>query len=234
MALFPRIRDAQLREIRGGVLGEHVTMFKEIRDALTAIEQKGYKIAVNPNGSSIRIDYAGPGETGWTGKVYSATGVLLTTVDITDPENIEGTHVNIDPATGDLVWSIGGKSDDEEHAGWACYEVAGELSEESQEAGLPQFTLNLATRGDIVLGGGGGIDVAGTPELFKVCALVGWEKADEESNWEIMSAADMVTHNPARMWHTFVDGVDSYPWRALRPTWDWVRAVDDEEEEEED
>ena len=78
-------------------------------------------------------------------------------------------------------------------------------------------------------GGGASLDVAGTPALFKVCALVGWKKTSAESEWEQMSLEEMIEENPTRLWTEFKDGEDSYPWKALRPTWDYVRAYDEEE-----
>lgn len=75
---------------------------------------------------------------------------------------------------------------------------------------------------------GGGLAVAGTPALFKVCALVGWEKTSAEAEWEKMSLEEMIEENPTRLWTEFKDGEDSYPWKALRPTWDYVRGWEEE------
>ena len=77
-------------------------------------------------------------------------------------------------------------------------------------------------------GSGSGLAVAGTPALFKVCALVGWEKTSAEAEWEKMSLEEMIEENPTRLWTEFKDGEDSYPWKALRPTWDYVRGWEEE------
>jgi len=71
--------------------------------------------------------------------------------------------------------------------------------------------------------------IAGTPGLFKVAALVGWEKASAESEWTQMSIEDMISKNPTRLWTSFADGTDAYPWKALRPTWEYVRGWGEEE-----
>ncbi len=83
-----------------------------------------------------------------------------------------------------------------------------------------------------IVEGGGGMNVAGTPELFKVCSLVGWEKASAEADWEQMSIEAMGATPPTQMWTEFVHGEDAYPWYGLRPTWDWVRVRSIPEEEE--
>ena len=74
------------------------------------------------------------------------------------------------------------------------------------------------------VGGGSGFEVFGTRGLFKGAELIGWEKASASSEWTQMSIAEAVSYNPTRLWTEFVDGVDAYPWKALRPTWDYVRA----------
>ena len=75
---------------------------------------------------------------------------------------------------------------------------------------------------------GSGLAVAGTPALFKVCALVGWKKTSAEAEWEKMSLKEMIEENPTRLWTEFKDGENSYPWKALRPTWDYVRGWEEE------
>lgn len=69
--------------------------------------------------------------------------------------------------------------------------------------------------------GSGGLTVAGTPELFKVCALTGWT-LDSEGEWTQMSIADMVASPPTELWEGQTEA-GNY----LRPTWDWVRAYEE-------
>lgn len=73
----------------------------------------------------------------------------------------------------------------------------------------------------------GGLNVAGTPALFKSVQLVGWSKSSSTAAWAQMTISAMVATPPTRLWTEFVDGVDSYPWYALRPTWDYVRAYEE-------
>ena len=72
-------------------------------------------------------------------------------------------------------------------------------------------------------GGGASLDVAGTPALFKVCALVGWT-LDSEGEWTQMTIDDMVSSPPTELWEGQTE-----PGNYLRPTWDYVRAYDEEE-----
>lgn len=75
----------------------------------------------------------------------------------------------------------------------------------------------------ILMGGdsGGGLEIAGTPELFKVCALTGWT-LDSEGEWTQMSISEMVASPPTTLWSGQTEA-GNY----LRPTWDWVRAYED-------
>ena len=73
-------------------------------------------------------------------------------------------------------------------------------------------------------GGGGSLEIAGTPAIYKVVMSLGWKKTSAEANWEQMTAAEVAANTPTRLWNTFVDGVDEYTWYAWRPTWDYVRA----------
>ena len=71
--------------------------------------------------------------------------------------------------------------------------------------------------------GGASLDVVGTPALFKVCALVGWT-LDSEGEWTQMTIDDMVSSPPTELWEGQTE-----PGNYLRPTWDYVRAYDEEE-----
>lgn len=72
--------------------------------------------------------------------------------------------------------------------------------------------------------------IQGKREPFKVPALLGLKKSSNGSPWEIMSISDTNSHN----WDTsyqkekseFIDGIDPYPWYALGPVYDYVRAVE--------
>ena len=68
-----------------------------------------------------------------------------------------------------------------------------------------------------------GFAVAGTPELFKVVTLMGWE-LDSEGEWTQLSVDDAISYSPLPM---FTGQTDAGKY--LRPTWDWVRATDEEE-----
>lgn len=82
-------------------------------------------------------------------------------------------------------------------------------------------TVDMPELGN-VLPGGGGLTVAGTPELFKVCALTGWT-LDSEGAWTQMSISAMVASPPTTLWSGQTEA-GNY----LRPTWDWVRAYEDD------
>ena len=69
--------------------------------------------------------------------------------------------------------------------------------------------------------GGSGLDVAGAPALFKVCALTGWTLS-EDGEWTPMTVSEMVAHPPTELW---TDQTDAGNY--LRPTWDYVRAYED-------
>jgi len=71
------------------------------------------------------------------------------------------------------------------------------------------------------VGDGASFDVAGTPALFKVCALVGWT-LDSEGEWTQMTIDDMVSSPPTELWEGQTE-----PGNYLRPTWDWVRAYEE-------
>ena len=75
----------------------------------------------------------------------------------------------------------------------------------------------------ILMGGGDGasLDVAGTPALFKVCALVGWT-LDSEGEWTQMTIAAMASSPPTELWEGQTEA-GNY----LRPTWDYVRAYEE-------
>lgn len=73
------------------------------------------------------------------------------------------------------------------------------------------------------VGDGASLDVAGTPALFKVCALVGWT-LDSEGEWTQMTIADMASSPPTELWEGQTE-----PGNYLRPTWDYVRAYDEKE-----
>ena len=70
----------------------------------------------------------------------------------------------------------------------------------------------------------GGFPVKGTPGLFKSPQLLGYVKADITSDWVLLSIAEMVEDPPTQLYTSFVVGVNSFPWRGLIPTWDYVRA----------
>ena len=72
-------------------------------------------------------------------------------------------------------------------------------------------------------------DVAGTPAMYKVVIILGWKKTSAEASWEQMTAEEVVSNPPTKMWDEFIpydeetgEG-DKYPWYAFRPTWDYPR-----------
>ena len=100
-------------------------------------------------------------------------------------------------------------------------QVVRELQHNVFEGPLPKvFTMDehMCYWGD----SGGGLAIAGTPELFKVCALTGWT-LDSEGEWTQMSISAMVASPPTTLWSGQTEA-GNY----LRPTWDWVRAYEDD------
>ena len=69
--------------------------------------------------------------------------------------------------------------------------------------------------------GGSGLDVAGTPGLFKVVSLLGWTLSAEGALTQ-MTIGDMVAYPPTVLW----DG-QTEAGNYLRPTWDYVRAYEE-------
>jgi len=86
-------------------------------------------------------------------------------------------------------------------------------------------------------GEGQPFEVAGTPALGKQPVLSAWRKVDAGSDWEQIPMEELYTDdeftglaytqfaNNERLWTSFVDGPDAYPWYGLRLTYDYVRAI---------
>lgn len=72
-------------------------------------------------------------------------------------------------------------------------------------------------------------DVAGTPAMYKVVIILGWKKTSAEASWEQMTAEEVVSNPPTKLWDEFIpydeetEEGDEYPWYAFRPTWDYPR-----------
>jgi len=131
--------------------------------------------------------------------------------------SVDGEFVKVDRTTGDCEFV---DADDEtlfEDATQYEYFLVAEKTDDGYAA------VENATCGDIHVFGGGSLEIAGTPAIYKVVMSLGWKKTSAEANWEQMTAAEVAANTPTRLWNKFVDGVDEYPWYAFRPTWDYPR-----------
>lgn len=207
----------------GGALGKLGKAIVTLQKALENFEA-GHKILIQKRSdNSLKISYGGPvARNGWNGKIYkSGTSSPIVDVDVSNPLNIEGEYICVNPDTGDSEWSNEPRTD----AGWSSFRVAEPWNDPNGD--LPesfgQYALTDDFNGSIVIGGGDGasLDVAGTPALFKVCALVGWT-LDSEGEWTQMSIAEMVASPPTTLWSGQTEA-GNY----LRPTWDYVRAYEE-------
>ena len=209
---------------KGGALGKLGDGILALQKAIEGVKG-GNKIIVEKHAdNSFTVKYGGPvARNGWNGKIYeSGTSSPIVDVDVSNPLNIKGEYICVNPDTGDSEWSNEPRTD----AGWNSFRVAEPWNDPNGD--LPesfgQYALTADFNGSIVVGGGsgGGLAVAGTPELFKVCALTGWT-LDSEGEWTQMSISAMVASPPTTLWSGQTEA-GNY----LRPTWDWVRAYEDD------
>ena len=99
------------------------------------------------------------------------------------------------------------------------------------EPGAPPLVAQLDPLGqaywgpiDVGKGGGGSsFYVANSPGLYKVIILLGFKKTSKEAEWCQMTAAESEAFSPVRMYDTFSEEDDEYPWYALMPAWDYPR-----------
>lgn len=71
--------------------------------------------------------------------------------------------------------------------------------------------------------------VRGTYKYGKVIVMQGYKKLDKDSDWQLMTDAELSSNPPAKVFTDFVEGNDQYPWYGMIPTLDYLRAVDLEE-----
>lgn len=208
---------------KGGALGQLGDGILALQKAIEGVKG-GNKIIVEKHAdNSFTVKYGGPvARNGWNGKIYrSGTSSPIVDVDVADPLNIEAEYICVNPDTGDSEWGAEPRTD----AGWSSFHVAEPWNDPNGD--LPesfgQYALTADFSGSIVVGGGGGgsLSVAGTPALFKVCALVGWT-LDSEGEWTQMSISAMVAIPPTVLWNGQTEA-GNY----LRPTWDYVRAYEE-------
>ena len=143
--------------------------------------------------------------------------------------SVTGEWLKVDRATGDCDFM---DSDDEELFDDASdheYFKVAERSGKDENGDWIYFPVSLRTCGDAHVFKGGALDVAGTPAMYKVVIILGWKKTSAEASWEQMTAAEVVSNPPTKLWDEFIpydeetgEG-DKYPWYAFRPTWDYPR-----------
>jgi hypothetical protein len=205
----------------GGALGTLGKAIVALQKALENVEA-GHKILIQKRSdNSLKISYVGPvAMNGWDGKIYkSGQASPVVNIDVKDPKNIENEYICVNVSTGEYKWS----ESPEEESGWSSFHVAEPIAE-GAPAGYGDYVLTNDHTGSIVIGSSGageGLSVYGTPELFKICALVGWT-LDSEGKWTQMTIADMASSPPTELWEGQTE-----PGNYLRPTWDWVRAYEE-------
>ena len=143
--------------------------------------------------------------------------------------SVTGEWLKVDRATGDCDFM---DSDDEELFDDASdheYFKVAERSGKDENGDWIYFPVSLRTCGDAHVFKGGALDVAGTPAMYKVVIILGWKKTSAEASWEQMTAEEVVSNPPTKLWDEFIpydeetkEG-DEYPWYAFRPTWDYPR-----------
>ena len=188
--------------------------------------------------ADVPIVWGGGGTGYWSGRVF-AGGVLVrdytrsganpngTLLDYglfgTDSSgdyvgSVEGEYIKVDRTSGDCEFI---DSDGEELFDDATQYEYFLVAEKDGSKYIP---VENATCGDIHVFAGGSMEIAGTPSIYKAVLSLGWKKTSAEANWEQMTAAEVESNPPIKLWNLFVDGVDAYTWYAWRPTWDYVRA----------
>ena len=205
----------------GGALGKLGKAIVTLQKALENFEA-GNKILIEKRSdNSLKISYVGPvARNGWNGKIYmSGEASPIVDIDVKDPANIENEYICVNVNTHEYEWA----SEPKEETGWSSFKVAEKWDD--PDGDLPEtygdYALTPDFNGAIVMGGGGAMSIAGTPELFKVCALTGWT-LDSEGAWTQMSISAMVESPPTTLWSGQTEA-GNY----LRPTWDWVRAYEE-------
>lgn len=206
----------------GGALGKLGDAILALQYALEHVKGENRIIVEKHADGSFTVKYGGPvARNGWNGKIYRAgTQAPLVDVDVKNPANILGEYVCVNVDTWSWEWA----DEEKEETGWSSFHVAEPWNDPNGD--LPEtfgsYALTADFNGSIVLGGGSGaMSIAGTPELFKVCALTGWT-LDSEGAWTQMSISAMVASPPTTLWSGQTEA-GNY----LRPTWDYVRAYED-------
>lgn len=146
--------------------------------------------------------------------------------------SVGGELLAIDRTTGEATWSNRDDADPLPYADSSTKEyflVAEYLRDGEGEKVLDEnedpiyVAATNRTCGDIHVFSGGALAVAGTPAPYKGLFLLGWKKTTAEAEWTQMTSAETTTNAPTRLWESFIDGVDDYPWCGLRPMWDYPR-----------
>jgi hypothetical protein len=135
----------------GGALGMLGKAIVALQDAMAGMKP-GHFIRLDKDGdggNSWKVSYCGTERSEcWSGKIKDEAGTTLVSVDVSDPANIEGTHICYKYDTGSTEWTDAPKEDDE----WGSWEVATKL-DSSLVAQFGSYALSPTVRGDIIVGG---------------------------------------------------------------------------------
>lgn len=131
--------------------------------------------------------------------------------------SVQGEYIKVDRTSGDCEFIDADAEELFADATQYEYFLIASKTADGYEA------IENATCGDIHVFAVGSMEIAGTPAIYKVVMSMGWKKTSAVANWEQMTAAETASTVPTRLWYTFVDGTDAYPWHAWRPTWDYPR-----------
>lgn len=139
---------------KGGALGKLGDGILALQKAIEGVKG-GNKIIVEKHAdNSFTVKYGGPvARNGWNGKIYkSGTSSPIVNVDVSNPLNIEGEYMCVNPDTGDSEWS----NEPLTAAGWSSFRVAEPWNDPNGD--LPesfgQYALTADFNGSIVVGKG--------------------------------------------------------------------------------
>jgi hypothetical protein len=139
---------------KGGALGKLGDGILALQKAIEGVKGCNKIIVEKHADNSFTVKYGGPvARNGWNGKIYkSGTSSPIVNVDVSNPLNIEGEYMCVNPDTGDSEWS----NEPLTAAGWSSFRVAEPWNDPNGD--LPesfgQYALTADFNGSIVVGKG--------------------------------------------------------------------------------